>query len=332
MVAPLSDLNPARGRCTRDRTRCSPGPAVSCRPAGYLAVSPSGAGVLTLISNGIPPSRMSALRNALTAVDMDRPSSSRMAVASFLTSGSMRIVVAGMLDGMASPLLVYVSANLKSTTFANVSRRMRQRAFANPANVLSPTAQTELCSDRVSDPGGAGYGAKRNGRAERLQGVRRQAELQRDREEARHGPAHGRQVLEGGRGRRRREVREGQCFRPARGGDPREGPAARDDQDGRLRVPARGPRGGAARVRRLHRVVPGARRALWGRGRPRAAPAVRDAPGQAVHDAASGPSRPINYDPDHHEQALEGKRGLADADIAEAARANLALLDSLGGA
>lgn len=47
----------------------------------------------------------------------------------------------------------------------------------------------------------------------------------------------------------------------------------------------------------------------------------------AVHDAASGPSRPINYDPDHYGQALEGKRGLADADIAEAARANLALLD-----
>lgn len=52
----------------------------------------------------------------------------------------------------------------------------------------------------------------------------------------------------------------------------------------------------------------------------------------AAHDAASGPSRPINYDPDHYGQALEGKRGLADADIAEAARANLALLDSLGGA
>ena len=29
-------------------------------------------------------------------------------------------------------------------------------------------------------------------------GVRREAELQRNREEARHGPAHGRQVLEGG--------------------------------------------------------------------------------------------------------------------------------------
>lgn len=49
----------------------------------------------------------------------------------------------------------------------------------------------------------------------------------------------------------------------------------------------------------------------------------------AVHDAASGPSRPINYDPDHHGQALE-EAGLADANIAEAARANLALLDSLG--
>ena len=36
----------------------------------------------------------------------------------------------------------------------------------------------------------------------------------------------------------------------------------------------------------------------------------------AVHDAASGPSRPINYDHDHYGQALEGKRGLADTDIA----------------
>lgn len=58
---------------------------------------------MTLISNGIPPSRTSALRNALTAVDMDRPSSSRMAVASLLTSGSMRIVVAGMFDGRPHP-------------------------------------------------------------------------------------------------------------------------------------------------------------------------------------------------------------------------------------
>lgn len=66
-------------------------------------------------------------------------------------------------EGAAAKLAAIVSANLKSTTFANVSRRMRQRAFASPANVLSPTAQTKLCSDRVSDPGGAGYGAKRNG-------------------------------------------------------------------------------------------------------------------------------------------------------------------------
>ena len=34
MVAPLPDLNSARGRCARDRTSCSPGPAVSGRPAG----------------------------------------------------------------------------------------------------------------------------------------------------------------------------------------------------------------------------------------------------------------------------------------------------------
>ena len=52
----------------------------------------------------------------------------------------------------------------------------------------------------------------------------------------------------------------------------------------------------------------------------------------AAHDAASGPARPINYDPAHYEQALEGKRALTDADIAEAARANLELLDSLVGA
>ena len=82
------------------------------RFAGYLAVFPSGAGALTLISNGIPPSRTGALRNALTAVDMDRPSSSRMAVASFLASGSIRVVVAGMFDGMAAPFLVYRDATI----------------------------------------------------------------------------------------------------------------------------------------------------------------------------------------------------------------------------
>lgn len=87
-------------------------PVVPGRPAGYPAVSSPGAGAFTFISNGIPPSRTSALRNALTAVDMDRPSSSRMTVASFLTSRSMRIVVAGMFDGMASPLLVYRGATI----------------------------------------------------------------------------------------------------------------------------------------------------------------------------------------------------------------------------
>lgn len=35
-----------------------------------------------------------------------------MAVASLLTSGSIRIVVAGMLDGMAEPLLVYLVASI----------------------------------------------------------------------------------------------------------------------------------------------------------------------------------------------------------------------------
>ena len=38
-----------------------------------------------------------------TALDMDSPSSSRMAVASFFTSGSILMVVAGMFDGMAAP-------------------------------------------------------------------------------------------------------------------------------------------------------------------------------------------------------------------------------------
>lgn len=35
-----------------------------------------------------------------------------MTVASLLTSGSMRIVVAGMFDGMAAPLLVYRGATI----------------------------------------------------------------------------------------------------------------------------------------------------------------------------------------------------------------------------
>lgn len=63
------------------------GPIAPSRFAGYLAVFPSGAGVLTLISNGIPPSRTVALRNALTAVEMDRPSSSKMAWPPFWPPG-----------------------------------------------------------------------------------------------------------------------------------------------------------------------------------------------------------------------------------------------------
>lgn len=46
---------------------------------------------------------------------MDRPSSSKMMVASFLTSGSMRIVVAGMFDGMVIPFLVYHGAAILSS-------------------------------------------------------------------------------------------------------------------------------------------------------------------------------------------------------------------------
>ena len=78
----------------------------------------------------------------------------------------------GALGGGADAHRRSVSANLKLTTFVNASRRKRQCAFGDPANVLSPTVLTELCSDRVSDPGETGYGAKRNGRAECLQGVR----------------------------------------------------------------------------------------------------------------------------------------------------------------
>lgn len=46
---------------------------------------------------------------------MDSPSSSKMTVASFLTSGSMRIVVAGMFDGMVVPFLVYHGATILSS-------------------------------------------------------------------------------------------------------------------------------------------------------------------------------------------------------------------------
>jgi len=50
----------------------------------------------------------------------------------------------------------------------------------------------------------------------------------------------------------------------------------------------------------------------------------------AVHDAASA-SGPIVYAEDHYVEAMEGKSWFADADIREAARANLELLDQLGG-
>jgi len=50
----------------------------------------------------------------------------------------------------------------------------------------------------------------------------------------------------------------------------------------------------------------------------------------AVHDAASA-SGPIVYAEDHYVEAMEGKSWFADADIREAARANLELLDQLAG-
>ena len=134
------------------------GPIAPSRFAGYLAVFPSGAGALTLISNGNPPFRTGALRNALTAVDMDRPSSSRMAVASFLASGSIQIVVAGIFDGMASPLLVYRDATILLSLcggFGPVVHLGRQDVEhimdAAPAHAVG-----ELSRDRAL--GGAGAG------------------------------------------------------------------------------------------------------------------------------------------------------------------------------
>lgn len=51
----------------------------------------------------------------------------------------------------------------------------------------------------------------------------------------------------------------------------------------------------------------------------------------AVHDALAEPMRKFNYDPGHYMQAISGKRRFADCDIEQAARANLELLDGMGG-
>ena len=81
-----------------------------------------------------------------------------MAVASFLTSGSMRIVVAGMFDGMASPLLVYRGATILPPLcggrgpVVHVGRlHVEHVADAAPADAVR-----ELPRDRA--PGGAGIG------------------------------------------------------------------------------------------------------------------------------------------------------------------------------
>ena len=50
----------------------------------------------------------------------------------------------------------------------------------------------------------------------------------------------------------------------------------------------------------------------------------------AVHDATSA-AKPINYAEDHYVEALSGKSWFGDSDIREAARANLELLDRMGG-
>ena len=51
----------------------------------------------------------------------------------------------------------------------------------------------------------------------------------------------------------------------------------------------------------------------------------------ASHDTTA-PAKPVNYDPAHYAEAMEGKRwGGRDSDIEEAARRNLELLDGLGG-
>ena len=50
----------------------------------------------------------------------------------------------------------------------------------------------------------------------------------------------------------------------------------------------------------------------------------------AVHDATSA-AKPINYAEGHYVEALSGKSWFGDSDIREAARANLELLDRMGG-
>ena len=49
-----------------------------------------------------------------------------------------------------------------------------------------------------------------------------------------------------------------------------------------------------------------------------------------MHDSTRG-SNPINYTEEHYMEAISSKARFSDEDIREAARANLDLLDSLGG-
>lgn len=102
-----------------------------------------------------PHSRTSALRSALTAVDMERPSSSRMAVASLLTFRSIRIVVVGMFDGMAVPFLVYRGATI--TTVSMRRARHRERPFRAVAlERLGEVGLVELAAAATLDLNGGG--------------------------------------------------------------------------------------------------------------------------------------------------------------------------------
>lgn len=79
------------------------GPIAPSRFTGYLAVFPSGAGVLTLISNGIPPPPDGRPEERVDGGGNGQAELVQDGLASFLASGSIWIVVAGMFDGMAAP-------------------------------------------------------------------------------------------------------------------------------------------------------------------------------------------------------------------------------------
>lgn len=86
------------------------------------------------------------------AVDMDSPSSSKMTVASFLISGSIRIVVAGMFDGMAVPFFIYQGAAILSSLCGGCDPVVHRTEYVADAAFVG--AVCELTRDRA--PGGIG--------------------------------------------------------------------------------------------------------------------------------------------------------------------------------